>query len=93
MCKFLDWDPVPLSVDGTFPENSAIVRFHALLQEALAKMDREYSPGKGLKKWVIEAGYVDVTEKVVSVPIGMWAKDKDWCVDYNKSNLVRLLMS
>ena len=39
-------------------------------------MRREYSPGPGLKKWAEEAGYVNVTEKIVPLAIGMWPKDK-----------------
>ena len=39
-------------------------------------MKRSYTPGPELKVWAKQAGYVNITEKVVPVPIGTWPKDK-----------------
>jgi hypothetical protein len=44
--------------------------------DAIEKMNREYAPGPELKKWAEEAGYVNVTEKILPLPIGLWPKDK-----------------
>jgi hypothetical protein len=39
-------------------------------------MHRTYAPGPELKKWAEEAGYVNVTEEIIPLPIGLWPKDK-----------------
>lgn len=39
-------------------------------------MHRSYAPGPNLKKWAKEAGYVNVTEEIVPLPIGIWPRDK-----------------
>ena len=35
-------------------------------------------PGPKLKGWVEGAGFVNVQQKVVTVPIGLWPKDKKY---------------
>lgn len=47
-----------------------------LLYESFAKLKRSCAPGPELKKWAEEAGYVNVTEEVLPVPIGLWPQDK-----------------
>jgi hypothetical protein len=42
----------------------------------IASMNREFAPGPGLKKWAEDAGYVNVTEIIIPLPIGTWPMDK-----------------
>jgi len=39
-------------------------------------MHREYAPGPELKKWAEEAGYINVREEIIPLPIGIWPRDK-----------------
>lgn len=75
-CEFKDWDLNITSADGTLPKDSYIAQYHNLIYEALDKIQRNYAPGPRLKEWVGKAGFVGVTEEVLSVPIGMWPKER-----------------
>lgn len=74
--EFKDWDLHIVSSDDSLPQKSFLYEYHQLLMGAIATMNREYAPGPGLKKWAEDAGYVNVTEKIIPLPIGMWPKDK-----------------
>ena len=74
--EFKDWDPTILSFDNTLPKDSYIYKYHQFLYESLDKMGRIYAPGPKLKKWVEEAGFINVTAKVVPIPLGLWPKEK-----------------
>jgi hypothetical protein len=50
--------------------------YHKLFKDALEPMHRSDAPGPELKKWAEEAGYVNVTETIVPLPIGLWPRDK-----------------
>jgi hypothetical protein len=41
-------------------------------------MHRDWKPGAHLKKWVEEAGFENIEEQVLVVPIGTWPKDKHY---------------
>ena len=75
--EFKDWDLHITSPDNSLPKDSYLYQYHKLIEDAIAKMHREYSPGPNLKKWAEEAGYVNVTERIIPLPIGVWPKDKD----------------
>ncbi|PGG97149.1 hypothetical protein AJ79_09330 [Helicocarpus griseus UAMH5409] len=47
-----------------------------LLDEVCKKHNRVLHPGPGLKKWVEDAGFINVKEEVHNFPIGLWPKDK-----------------
>jgi Methyltransferase domain len=75
-CEFKDWDFTLHSGDNSLPADSQILRYHQLLYQALEKIGRDWKPGASLKKWVEEAGFENVEEQVLIVPIGPWPKDK-----------------
>lgn len=77
-CEFKDWDVTLKSPDNSLPKDSYVLKYHEMLYEAVGKIGRDYKPGVSLKKWVEEAAFVNVTEEVLSVPIGMWAKDRKY---------------
>jgi hypothetical protein len=45
------------------------------MRDACAKGGREPSPGPKLAGWLTDAGFVDVTDKVIRLPLGRWPKD------------------
>jgi hypothetical protein len=47
-----------------------------LLDQACKKIGRELSPGPLLKGLVTDAGFTNITEEVIKLPIGAWPKDK-----------------
>ena len=64
-----------ISMDNSLPKDSYISQYHILLSEGLNRINRTISPGPELKKWVEQAGYVNVTEKVLPLPLGTWPKE------------------
>ncbi|PMD30003.1 S-adenosyl-L-methionine-dependent methyltransferase [Hyaloscypha variabilis F] len=75
--EFKDWDFILVSNDNSLPKDGYIYKYHQLLFSALDKIGRPCNPGPNLKKWVEDAGYKNVTERVYPVPIGRWPKDKE----------------
>ena len=63
--------------DGSLPPDSAIVRWHNLLQEgaSLGNVKLRFSSA-GLKTQAEKAGFVNVQINEYKVPIGTWPKDK-----------------
>ena len=41
-------------------------------------LGQDACPGPKLKKWFEDAGFVNVTEEVFKIPIGPWAKGKQF---------------
>ncbi|KAM3071775.1 hypothetical protein ACMFMG_009636 [Clarireedia jacksonii] len=47
-----------------------------LFREVSDKSGMTFEPARELKRWMEEAGFVDVRERVVDVPVGQWPKDE-----------------
>lgn len=71
-----DWVMTLVSTDNSLPEDSKLYKHHRLLCGACEKIGRTPSPGSHLKKWAEQAGFKNVHEQVLPVPIGLWPKDK-----------------
>ena len=63
------------SPDNSLSPTSALVRQHALILEACSKIERRADPGVILKETAEAAGFVNVVEYRLPVPLGGWAKD------------------
>lgn len=74
--EYQDWNIVPTSDDGSATEDNKIIKLQKLVVEATQKIGKEPLPGPKLKGWMEEAGYVNVTERVFKMPLGMWPKDQ-----------------
>ena len=74
--EFQDFDLRTYSQDNSAAPDNKVVEFFRLTMEACDKFGRTASPGENLKKWVEEAGFVNVHDKIVKLPIGPWAKDE-----------------
>lgn len=65
------------SDDGTIPEDWAFKEWLDHCNDASIAADRPLGIGSKLKTWYIDAGFVDVQEKVYKIPLGPWPKDED----------------
>ncbi|KAF2027177.1 S-adenosyl-L-methionine-dependent methyltransferase [Setomelanomma holmii] len=70
-------EPIALceSDDGTLEGAVHLVKWQDLCNDAAAGFKKEIRVGNTLKARMEAAGFVDVSEKVVKVPIGPWPKD------------------
>ncbi|KAF2014471.1 S-adenosyl-L-methionine-dependent methyltransferase [Aaosphaeria arxii CBS 175.79] len=64
-----------LSDDDTIDRAPNMRQWQELVNEAAAKFSKEIRVASGLKEKMAAAGFVDLHEKMVKVPIGPWAKD------------------
>lgn len=74
--EFQDYDTVCYSQDNTLPENYKIAEMLTLLRGACNTVGRELDPGPRLKTWVQEAGFENITQKILPCPVGVWPKEK-----------------
>ncbi|KAJ4258026.1 hypothetical protein NW762_008164 [Fusarium torreyae] len=61
--------------DGSLTDDNAFKVWCDELVDASQMADRPITFAASLKQWFIEAGFVDVTEKVYKIPINGWPKD------------------
>jgi SAM-dependent methyltransferase len=61
--------------DDTIEKATAMLHWQELCHSAASVFKKDIRAAPTLKQRVIDAGFVDVNEKVVKVPIGPWAKD------------------
>lgn len=73
--EFQDLDMTLHSDDGTLPATSPTIKWNRQLAAAADKIRMEHSPGPELATWFRAAGFVNVTERVVKLPWGVWPKD------------------
>jgi ubiquinone/menaquinone biosynthesis C-methylase UbiE len=74
--EFQDWDSQIHADDDSLPPENPLAKYHALLFEACDIIGRDAHPGPKLKGYLEAAGFVNVTEKMVIMPLGVWPKDK-----------------
>lgn len=70
-------DPInPIDCDdGTMKEDSPILRWNTLLQEASEKLGAPLNSALKYKQQLIDAGFEDVVEVKYKWPLGPWPKD------------------
>ncbi|ORY59177.1 S-adenosyl-L-methionine-dependent methyltransferase [Pseudomassariella vexata] len=62
------------SIDGT-TEGTSLQRFIDLVHSGFRAMGRDLLKAKYYKKWLIQAGFVDICEKRLPVPINPWPQE------------------
>jgi len=72
------------------PEDSALVQWSQLSNEATESIGRPFLIAGQVKGWMEKAGFEDVTEKVYKVPVGPWCKDKK-LKEVGRWNLLNML--
>ncbi|KAI8938498.1 hypothetical protein NX059_004388 [Plenodomus lindquistii] len=63
------------SDDGTLEKAEHMCRWQDLCNDAAMGFKKDIRVGHTLKQRMIDAGFVDVHEKVVKIPVGPWPKD------------------
>ncbi|KAI9803870.1 MAG: hypothetical protein M1825_001750 [Sarcosagium campestre] len=76
--------------DGTMPEDWAFLDWTKTQDAAFMKLGRPLRTANKIKRWMQEAGFVDVHEEVFRVPINSWPREQR-LKDIGKFNLLSLL--
>lgn len=76
--------------DGTMPKDSAFQKWNDLFGEAVSKMGRNFSWATEYKKWMEEAGFVNVQQLNFKLPINTWPKNKA-LKELGKWNLINMI--
>lgn len=66
------------SDDGTLPEDSALVKWGKLIEEAFEKMGRPFIPIEMYKQLLEDNGFENVEWKMMKRPSNDWPKDPKW---------------
>ncbi|RDW69965.1 S-adenosyl-L-methionine-dependent methyltransferase-1 [Coleophoma crateriformis] len=66
----------PFCDDGTMPADWPFRQWSKDIEDAARDAGRPLRTADKLKKWFIEAGFVDVHERAVKLPINTWPRDK-----------------
>ncbi|KAL2214891.1 S-adenosyl-L-methionine-dependent methyltransferase [Thermoascus aurantiacus ATCC 26904] len=75
--EFQDGNPDVYSDDDTLkPDENHVVQMLRLLSQACDKVGCTLDPMRSLKRWVQEAGFVNVDERIFKMPMGTWPKDE-----------------
>ena len=61
--------------DGTFPQDGACAKWDHWFNEACGKFGRIIPKADQYKKWLEEAGFVDVEQRIIKRPTNDWPKD------------------
>ncbi|XP_014561407.1 hypothetical protein COCVIDRAFT_86733 [Bipolaris victoriae FI3] len=61
--------------DGTIDMAKDFLQWQTLCHDAAATWGRDIRAGIGIKQQMLNAGFVDVHEKIVKIPLGPWPKD------------------
>jgi hypothetical protein len=75
--EFEDMDLHIYSEDGSLTDRHALKQLHTLFLEACDVMGKVGSPAPDLKKWVEEAGFVNVKHDIIKIPMGLWPRRKN----------------
>jgi hypothetical protein len=75
--EFQDWDLDLTSDDGT-SKGTMIEKYFREVLNGFGELGYNTGPGRFLKGWVEEAGFVDVDFRQYRVPVGLWPKDRHY---------------
>lgn len=64
-----------VSDDGTFPEDSALMKWNRLWHEASVKVGAPLDSAKRYKQQLVDAGYQNVKQEEYKLPLNTWPKD------------------
>jgi hypothetical protein len=75
--EFQDWDLTYLSDDGTLTDEHQTKQWNTIFLKGLADINRNACPGPTLLEHAKAAGFSNLHQEAVKVPIGPWAKDPE----------------
>lgn len=73
--EHVEIDMEPRCDDGTLPANSSITTWTRLLLEATAHAYRPLAYNTETRSMLERAGFVDIEEQVIRIPLNPWPKD------------------
>lgn len=76
---YVEWqEKVPTfnSDDGSLTKDDPIMQWGNAFCEAAARFGTPCDSPRRLKGWMERAGFVDVEEHVLKIPVGIWPRDK-----------------
>ncbi|KAH8696251.1 S-adenosyl-L-methionine-dependent methyltransferase [Talaromyces proteolyticus] len=74
--EFQDFDMKFYSTQGEFSPGCPMDEWTKLVVKGLKKIGVEPEPGPKLEGWLKDAGFTNVHEKVLPIPVGVWPKNK-----------------
>jgi hypothetical protein len=74
--EFMDFTMTFYTVNGEFKPGCAVDRWTKELKEFFVSFGLEPEPGPKLKGWIEDAGFKNIHEKRMALPVGMWPKGK-----------------
>ncbi|KAK7706430.1 hypothetical protein SLS57_009664 [Botryosphaeria dothidea] len=74
--EFQDFEMRFYTNGGDFKQGSPLDVWCTELIEGIKSLGMDPEPGPKLKGWVEDAGFVNVTHKLLPIPTGTWPKDK-----------------
>lgn len=78
------------SDDDTLSKDSAFHKWNSLFEEAVSKMGRNCTWATEYKRWMEEAGFVNVQQLLFKLPINTWPKDRT-LKELGKWNLINMV--
>ncbi|THX51695.1 S-adenosyl-L-methionine-dependent methyltransferase [Aureobasidium pullulans] len=73
--EFCEFDYWPSCDDGTMTEDNLHFKWHVLVTEGMIKAGVDLHAALTLKDRITKAGFKNVTERIMKVPLGSWAKN------------------
>ncbi|OIW22902.1 S-adenosyl-L-methionine-dependent methyltransferase [Coniochaeta ligniaria NRRL 30616] len=74
-CEMQEYDAWIFSDDDSFERAPWTKSWVEKLDEASKMYGKQINVARKQKQWMIDAGFEDVTERVIRIPVGPWAKD------------------
>ncbi|KAB2570832.1 Tam domain methyltransferase protein [Lasiodiplodia theobromae] len=70
-------DTTSTSDDGTYPDTCALYKLQETIRSAMDKLGMTMHAPANMKRWMQEAGFVDVQEQIFKLPFNAWPKDPE----------------
>lgn len=64
------------SIKGEFKRGCPCDEWTRHIVEGLKKVGMEPEPGPKLEGWMKDAGFINIHQKILPIPVGVWPKDK-----------------
>ena len=77
--------------DGSLPEDAETMKWMGYISDGLEKMGKTGVIQPHIRNWMRTAGFENVTQHIVKIPIGTWPKDKKE-KQIGAMNLVNIIM-
>ncbi|KAI9802514.1 MAG: hypothetical protein M1833_001586 [Piccolia ochrophora] len=74
--EFQDYDLLYRSDDESLAPDSPLLKWDKLCLQGCEKHGRDPCPGPKIEGWVQDAGFTDITHRVIKIPVGRWPKDQ-----------------